>query len=83
MDREQRNRLVRSQSIIWTFLILLSMAVSFAAGMSAAGALPWLEPRLLLFCLLGTLVLVATQFSLTLGGGMTKAERDAARERGE
>jgi len=68
------------RSIAWSFLVILAMAVSFNFALVVTGETNWISPSVALFTVLGTLVLVATQVSLMLGGGRTKAERIAARE---
>jgi Tfp pilus assembly protein PilO len=70
-------KLAIRRSIVWTFLVVLAMAVGFVAALSFAGIIAWPSPTVMLFSMLATMALVATQFSLCLGGGMTKAEREA------
>lgn len=72
-----RRKITAYHSIVWSFLVVLAMVVGFTAALTFVGAITWMSPTVATFNMLATLALVATQFSLTLGGGRTKAEREA------
>lgn len=76
----QARKIAITRSVIWSFIVVLGMASAFNFALVLAGATNWVSPSVALFPVLGTLVLAATQFSIMFGGGMEKAERNAARE---
>lgn len=82
MNKQERKLAIR-RSVVWSFLVVLAMVVGAVAALVFAGVVDWVSPSVALFTVLGTFCLAATQFSLMLGGGMTKAERNAVEERPE
>ena len=80
---QQDRRLAIVRSIMWSLIVLIGMCSGFFFALSMVGAIDWLSPNAALFTVLGTLVLTATMFSLMLGGGMTKAEREAHQQQGK
>ena len=82
MNQQQR-RIALWQSIVWSFIVLLSMVVGFNFALVTVGATDWISPNAALFTVLGTFVLAATQFSLMMGGGRTKVQRDAEQNQPE
>lgn len=72
----QQRKLVTVQSTIWACIVLLGMTMSFMAALSFTGMISWYTPSMALFGVLGTFAFVATQFSLTLGGGERKYKKD-------
>lgn len=68
---------------MWSLIVMIGMCSGFFFALTIVGAIDWLGPSAALFPVLGTLALTATMFSLMLGGGMTKAEREAHQQQGK
>lgn len=73
----QERKIAIMRSVIWSFLVVLGMASSFNFALVLTGVANWVSPSVALFPVLGTLALVATQFSIMLGGGTRKVKSAA------
>lgn len=80
MNKQER-KIALMRSIVWSFLVVLAMVVGMVVALVFTGVVDWFSPSVALFMVLGTFCLAATQFSIMMGGGMTKAQRNAAGER--